>query len=155
MQEPDSIEPCPSGQGHILALDGVRGVAILLVLGYHNRPMLDQSNWYERLWVRLFDSGWYGVDLFFVLCGFLITGILLDTLDRKAYLRSFAMRRVLRIFPLYDGVLFGLLVVAPLMLGWGDVIGVSKPRFGQQIWHWLDLPTGCPSLLTTRHGGRS
>lgn len=108
-----------------------------MVLGYHSRPMLDKSSWWERLWCQLFDSGWYGVDLFFVLSGYLITGILLDTLGRRAYFRSFAMRRVLRIFPLYYAVLFGLLIVIPFILDWGHIVGISKPRLDEQIWYWL------------------
>lgn len=76
--------------GHIKSLDGLRGLAIISVLLYHIFP-----------YVRIFQIGWIGVDLFFVISGFLITGILLDTLDHRYYWRNFIARRVLRIFPLY------------------------------------------------------
>jgi peptidoglycan/LPS O-acetylase OafA/YrhL len=82
----------------IPALDGVRGLAVLLVLLSH---FLLKDFWTnEKLYV-LAQGGWLGVDLFFVLSGFLITGILLDSRDSPNYWSSFYKRRVLRIFPLY------------------------------------------------------
>lgn len=72
------------------ALDGLRGLAILLILLYHNFNFLP-----------FFEFAWAGVDLFFVLSGFLITDILLRTRNNKNYLRNFYIRRVLRIFPVY------------------------------------------------------
>lgn len=89
---------------HYPALDGLRGVAILLVVIYHNFGFISQSYF-----------GWLGVDLFFVLSGFLITDILLRTVNDPKFLSNFYMRRVLRIFPLYYAslVLF-LFIVAPL-----------------------------------------
>jgi len=83
--------------GHIKALDGLRGFAMLLVL------MIHCYNFYP--FTFLSEIGWIGMDLFFVLSGFLITGILLDTKGKKNCYRNFIVRRSLRIFPLYYFVL--------------------------------------------------
>lgn len=77
----------PSGS-HIAELDGLRGIAVLMVLLLHTRP-------------GLFYWGWAGVDLFFVLSGFLITRILLDNCGQPGMLWSFYGRRILRIWPVY------------------------------------------------------
>lgn len=82
----------------IPALDGVRGLAALMVLFCH---FWFWDVWKGRWWYETAHSGWLGVDLFFVLSGFLITGILLDTKSKPGYFRNFYRRRVLRIFPLY------------------------------------------------------
>ena len=85
---------------HLPALDGIRGLAILLVFLYDClRPAEGGAvNYVVR---RICTAGWIGVDLFFVLSGFLITGILLDTAGRRGYFSSFFLRRSVRIFPLY------------------------------------------------------
>lgn len=103
-----------AGRGHLRALDGLRGLAILMVLGSH----LFESNYRAqgllvRFTGRFFFYGLFGVDLFFVLSGFLITGILVDSLSDPHFFRKFYARRVLRIFPLYYGVLIALLLLTP------------------------------------------
>ncbi len=80
----------------IPAFDGLRGIAILAVLLYHSHDKVP-GTWAE--W--LFKFGWAGVDLFFVLSGFLITGIILETRDRPHYYRNFYARHILRIWPMY------------------------------------------------------
>ncbi len=108
---------------HIPVLDGVRGLAIaMLLFGHALRGIqLPQTNLAARLIdSTLGDSLWTGVDLFFVLSGFLITGILYDTRESGNYFRAFYMRRFLRIFPLYYGVLFLLIALSnPLQFAWG------------------------------------
>jgi peptidoglycan/LPS O-acetylase OafA/YrhL len=104
----------PAAGGHLPVLDGVRGLAILLVLVIHSidygwKP--DSAG--EQVAWNLARWGWVGVDLFFVLSGFLITGILLRTRREDHYLRNFYARRALRIFPLYYGTVFLCLVLLP------------------------------------------
>jgi peptidoglycan/LPS O-acetylase OafA/YrhL len=110
----------PGGFTHIPALDGIRGLAILLVLVDH----LFWGN--NRTGSALFDllmevrgSTYCGVNLFFALSGFLITGILIRTLNVPHYFKTFYSRRALRIFPLYYGFLLALLLLTrPLHLEW-------------------------------------
>ena len=105
---------------HIPVLDAIRGLAILLVLFIHigeNMPAPTNNAW--KLFSSLASSSWVGVDLFFVLSGFLITGILYDTRQATNFFRVFYIRRFLRIFPLYYGflLLLGALTI-PLAIDW-------------------------------------
>jgi peptidoglycan/LPS O-acetylase OafA/YrhL len=92
-----------------LQLDAVRGLAVLLVL-LHNTDI------YPSLHLHLISAnGWIGVDLFFVLSGFLITGILLDTKQSAGYFTNFYARRCLRIWPLYYSLLLFMFVIVPIL----------------------------------------
>jgi peptidoglycan/LPS O-acetylase OafA/YrhL len=97
-------------------LDGLRGIAILLVLAFHFTPAAGPLSFFAPV----FQTGWVGVDLFFVLSGYLITGILLDSVGSHAYYRNFIVRRTLRIFPLYyvGLILFCLLSDYPDPIRW-------------------------------------
>jgi len=89
-------------------LDAVRGIAIILVM-LHNIGEKYPSFHLQYL----FSNGWMGVDLFFVLSGFLITGILVDTKQSKGYFKNFYIRRCLRIWPLYYSLIFFMFVLLP------------------------------------------
>lgn len=119
---------------NIPELDGVRGLAIILVICFH---------------CFRFPLGWIGVDLFFVLSGFLITGILLDSKEHKYYFRNFWLRRTLRIFPLYYLVLC--LVLLPKLLFKFDTIGEPSFSYWAYVQNWkftldANFPTGKGTL---------
>jgi peptidoglycan/LPS O-acetylase OafA/YrhL len=116
-------------------LDGLRGIAILGVVTFHFSPLLRNSvTGPFSLLVDLIQRGVFGVDLFFALSGFLITGILLDTKQASNYFSSFYTRRILRIFPLYYGSLALWFFVLPRFLGPANADVVGSDR---QIWCWL------------------
>jgi peptidoglycan/LPS O-acetylase OafA/YrhL len=97
---------------YIPELQGLRGLAVLAVVIYHCHPRLE-GTWLYRasLW------GWAGVNLFFVLSGFLITSILLESRGGPHYFRNFYARRVLRIWPVYVLVLVVCYLNAPWFIG--------------------------------------
>jgi peptidoglycan/LPS O-acetylase OafA/YrhL len=101
--------------GHIPALDGVRGVAAAIVFIYHYGGGARSSDFAFHIVGKTIHLGWVGVSLFFVLSGFLITGILLDSMHRPKWRATFYIRRALRIFPLYYFALLGAILVALLL----------------------------------------
>ncbi|MGA2216294.1 MAG: acyltransferase, partial [Bryobacteraceae bacterium] len=128
-----------AGQVHeprrLLALDGIRGLAVLLVLQFHWAEGLTRMNPVESTSYFLLRAGWLGVDLFFVLSGFLITGILSDSKNGFHYFRNFYMRRVLRIFPAY----YGFLIVAEFVVPGLLRLAHHKPiwQTSGYGWYWL------------------
>ena len=103
---------------HCLALDGLRGFAILIVTLYRLCKELDPSSHPALALVRSASLiGGRGVDLFFVLSGFLITDILIRNKSKSNYFRNFIARRSLRIFPLYFASLAIGLWLIPTWLG--------------------------------------
>jgi len=113
----------PENRAFYPALDGLRAIAFLMVFFQHYMDMA---------W------GWTGVNLFFVLSGFLITGILFDTRDDRHRVRNFYVRRTLRIFPLYYGIMLLLLLLYPWM-HW------------QWSWQWIVWPAYLGNLVPFVH----
>lgn len=120
--------------GTLHGLDGLRGLAILGVLCAHFLNAWPGTGTLDRAAITGLGLGWAGVDLFFVLSGLLITGILVDTLGARGWWSTFLVRRALRIFPLYylALALFGLL---------GPSLGLIDPwTFGRWgWWYWAYL----------------
>jgi peptidoglycan/LPS O-acetylase OafA/YrhL len=117
-----------------LALDGLRGLAVLLVLALHFQ--LPPGPTPADHWAHVAQLvGYSGVDLFFVLSGFLITGVLLDAKDAPRYFRTFYARRALRVLPLYYGALIALMWLAPRA---GPTAAVMSAALrSRQWWYWL------------------
>ena len=116
-----AVKYCP-------ALDGIRGIAILAVLAVHCNMLLARP-------IPAFSIGWMGVDLFFVLSGYLITTILLETVDLAGYFRVFYSRRALRILPLYYGACL-VLFVGLEHTHFRGTVGYETLR-SNELWYWL------------------
>lgn len=118
---------------HLPQLDGLRGIAILMVLLVHFTVEVEPGTVAESLVYHLFLRHlWTGVDLFFVLSGFLITRILIVTKGNHGHLKHFYVRRFLRIFPLYYVVLFLVFVVYPRVSS--DIPDSFWAMKEQRIW---------------------
>jgi len=124
-----------SPRKYFLPLDGVRGLAVLAVMILHF-TMFDAGSGAEHFFAGWLQTGWIGVDLFFVLSGFLITGILVDTRDDPHHFRNFYARRTLRIFPLYYAYLVLLFVLLPTLHAGYALEHATDDR---RIWLWTYL----------------
>ncbi len=128
---PEAAEHKP----RVLALDALRGFAALFVLMYHITMQSTPHTAPAIAFKQLFSLGWTGVDLFFVLSGFLITGLLVDAKGSTNYFRVFYARRALRILPLY---------YATLIVLFGAPHIVNLPHdfvlpLRDQVWFWTYL----------------
>jgi peptidoglycan/LPS O-acetylase OafA/YrhL len=129
-------------------LDGVRAIAIWLVLLIHLTMRGDAErigatlHGFGRAAFLAVDHMWLGVDLFFVLSGFLITGILLDGKRRPGYFRDFYVRRVLRIVPLVVVVLTALAIVVPGHHAWYALSAFFLADFAPLLG--VQVPPGAP-----------
>jgi len=118
-------------------LDGVRGIAILLVMLFHFASMKAATR-FDEFFYTFTRYGWSGVDLFFVLSGFLITGILVDAKGTEHYFRNFYARRALRVFPLYYVFVAALLLLYPL-IGGEKVAKEALVLQQNQWWVWTHM----------------
>ena len=119
---------------HIPALDGLRGLAIVLVLIRHFMPWHPTKVLAEQLLNGFLAMGWVGVDIFFVLSGFLITGILVDAKQSSHYFRNFYCVLRLRIFPLYYAMVLLCTAILPALRIWPE----GRPA-GSSFWWWTYL----------------
>src|SRR4051812_39512801 len=130
-------EVAAGGPGHLPMLDGVRGIAILLVMMVH-LTVMSTTTMVDRAFLYVAHAGWMGVDLFFVLSGFLITGILYDARNAPHYFRNFYARRTLRIFPLYYAVVSFALVIVPSVPLLHSSFASPQPLRNEWM-HWFYL----------------
>lgn len=110
---------------YIPALDGLRGIAILLVVLFHTFH---------------FMLGWCGVDLFFILSGFLITSSLIETKEDKNYLKKFWLKRILRIFPLYYLIL--IIILIPKFFFNIDTVSYNSWSYWFYLQNWVYVYNG-------------
>jgi peptidoglycan/LPS O-acetylase OafA/YrhL len=129
----------------LVELDGIRGFALLIVLTTHFGVYGQETvGWFGKAFHGLVDIGWISVDVFFVLSGFLITGILLESKGSESYFKTFYLRRALRILPLYycAVVVYFLVLVPALSVLSPDrasvAIAVDRPP-SEQLWYYLHL----------------
>jgi peptidoglycan/LPS O-acetylase OafA/YrhL len=130
---------------HLPALDGLRGLAVAIVV-WHNAALTGPgfgSGAVAGLLNLAANLGWMGVQLFFVLSGFLITGILLDEKGAPHQFRNFYMRRSLRIFPLYYAVLIFAFMILPAL---GSSPAWSIVDTSREIWYWTYLDNWVVSI---------
>jgi peptidoglycan/LPS O-acetylase OafA/YrhL len=125
----------------IPALDGLRGLAALVMVLYH----LFVAGWSNSPSIHLLQkfttAGWVGVDLFFVLSGFLITRILLNSLDSSSFFSTFYARRTLRIFPVYYLVVI-LVIAFPSVLAvrWSGLQWVYLANLQNNLGFFISSP---------------
>ncbi len=150
-RQPSTLKSTPPPPlDHVQTLDGLRGIAILLVL-LHNLDVLELSgrgHLATHVLKELFYLGWVGVQLFFVLSGYLITRGLLASNQGPGYFRNFYIKRALRIFPLYYVSLLLLTLVLPFF--WPEFFGGPPKR--SDGWLWVYLSNWTEHLLSPSGG---
>jgi peptidoglycan/LPS O-acetylase OafA/YrhL len=141
------VSELPRSGTHVPALDGLRGLAIALVMLLHftQEGRLEPTTTVDGLFAQVALLGWAGVDLFFVLSGFLITGILFEAKGSERFFRNFYMRRALRIFPLYYGFLAIWFFLLPRVYTWPSYAASS---IHTQAWSWTYLT----NVIQALHG---
>jgi peptidoglycan/LPS O-acetylase OafA/YrhL len=136
-----SLQPAQLFRGHIPELDALRGFGITMVILEHTWP-------YPREFSKPLNLSWILMDSFFVLSGFLIAGILLDSRSRPDYYRSFYTRRALRILPVYY-LLITILACATILNGTGYLYsGIpALYKWGSSWWFFVYLGN-IPTAIT-------
>jgi peptidoglycan/LPS O-acetylase OafA/YrhL len=154
---PQAVHPSIPSAGtnvgdRIPGLDGVRGFAIILVLLWHYvaMPLTHQPGGGLNFVRQILGVCWSGVDLFFVLSGFLLGGILIENRNSPNYFRTFYLRRASRIFPLYYAWLFAV-VCAGYFLGSGKLFPVFA-GFGS-FWPFFTYTQNITQVLVPNTEG--
>lgn len=138
----DAASPAEASARHLLPLDGLRGLAVLIVV-FHNAAWVggESQQFLLKLTVAITASGWIGVEIFFALSGFLITGILLDAKGKDRFFSSFYARRTLRIFPLYFTFIGVAFIVGPLVstsTAWVAAVRAHQWQYWIYVSNWLE-----------------
>jgi len=139
-------------QPRIPVLDGVRGLAIVMVMCWHyvRMPLFENTNPLLSGVGQLLGISWSGVDLFFVLSGFLLGGILIDNRESSNYYKAFYVRRACRIFPLYYAWIL-VVVCAGAFLGHGKLASLFTNS--QPVWPVLTYTQNIAQVFFHYGGG--
>jgi peptidoglycan/LPS O-acetylase OafA/YrhL len=141
-----ALQPRSWIRPHYSSFDGLRGMAVAMVFACHYGIFLNLS--------KVVNVTWTGVDVFFVLSGFLITGILFDSLSAPHYFRDFYTRRALRIFPVFYGFFLALFLLTPVLhLYYHLNILAFVFYIGNLTLPFTDLNLHNPTMLWIRHRG--
>jgi peptidoglycan/LPS O-acetylase OafA/YrhL len=134
-------------RGHIPELDGLRAFGITVVIVAHMWPYPQGSH--HEIW-NLLHLSWILMDCFFVLSGFLIAGILLDSRSRSDYYRAFYTRRALRILPIYY-VVIAVFTWGTIFHGVGDLYGgnTALHKWASPWWYFVYLGNLPPAITGT------
>ncbi len=138
---------------HKPELDGLRGLALLAVMLSHGGPYIERTTALSKLCVYAMVPGWSGVELFFVLSGFLITGILLQSKTAENYFSSFYARRFLRIFPIYYLVLTVGLLAAMHVSWWNALLPAAGKTRAAYYFYAQNWPMFWPHHLFLKMNG--
>ena len=122
---------------HFNNIDVLRGYAILSVVIFHCVQSMGLT---ENRVANYTSLGAFGVDLFFVISGFLITDILIKTVNNRDYFKNFYGRRILRIFPLYYGFLLLFIFILPHFFHKLSDLYDDVLLYKYQVWYWLYMP---------------
>lgn len=141
-----------TGRDRIPVLDGLRSLVVLVMI-VHFSYATELPTWGHAVFLAVRSLAANGIDVFFVLSGFLITGILLDAKGSANYFSAFYARRTLRIFPVYFGFLFVYFLVLPS--GWGTISALREGTT-DQWYYWTYLVNvayglGWPLAANTAH----
>ena len=137
--EAETAAGLDSQREHLPVLDGIRGLAIVLVMFQHFFQRVAKGDTLaDDVVFGLASRSWMGVDLFFVLSGFLITGVLWDAKGKPGFFKNFYMRRILRIFPAYYLVLLLFFIVLPLFQS-PPIDAYLADSLPDHNWHWAYL----------------
>jgi hypothetical protein len=136
--QPQNFIPEPLIRQFMPELDTLRGIAVLTVVFFHGFARQYETLPFQgvaRLWLSVTGPGWLGVNLFFVLSGFLITGILLESRHKPRYYSRFYTRRALRILPAYYSLLILLAVLHESSSAFLGLSFVYLSNHGRLVWH--------------------
>ena len=149
------IRSDPASLKRVAVADGLRGTAILMVMAFHAWGVIPGLSGQhptvrlDRYLAHVFSSGWAGVDLFFVISGFLLTGNLYDARGSSTYFRAFYARRFLRVFPPYYAFLMVMFCIVPLSPALAGILQLDTLRKG--AWYYWTYTVNVAASLHATH----